>query len=164
MLVKPIDVIRFLRAPGDGNEFHLADGQYFVSDGENSKEVTNKDISVYYLNYLYKNDAPYRKAYDLLKELTAIWGVSIEWLAERTFRGNRAVMRRVFWLIAKRRFKVSNQKLAVMVGVADASTVVSGLRNVKKWVSVSDPSVMRYYTPVAHLIKEKADICKKEAV
>jgi chromosomal replication initiation ATPase DnaA len=152
MLTETLDVVKWLQQVNPNGEFHLSDGIWFISDGIESREITPEEICAMYHDGLKPDKKVLPHIQQLLQEMAGIWGVSVEWVTECRRSSDRPVMRAIFWLIAKKRFpKASRRQLGEMAGVLDHTTVRKGLRNIDRWLSISDPTVMRYYQPVAHL-------------
>lgn len=152
MLANGVDIIKWLQKCSPIGEFHLSDGRWFVSNGIDSREIAAEEIAAMYFSSLVPRKVDLPDAYGLLQEMANAWGVSVEWLQESRRSKNRPVMRAIFFFIARHRFpKAARRQLGQICGVLDHTTVRKGQRNISRWLSVRDPSVMKYYEPVAHL-------------
>lgn len=162
--MQAVDVLKWLQA---NENYMLVDGRWFTSDGVESVELTAEDIAGAYTFSLSIEERELCYLSDLLAEMCKAWKRSVGWLKEPYRSDNRPIMKRIFWMAARKIFpRVSIKAIAFMVGVTDHTTVIKGLVNANNWHSAEDGLFMRYYNKVAHLIEvpELNDICKKEAV
>lgn len=90
----------------------------------------------------------------LLLEMCSRWGITPEWLRIPSRSQDRPIMRKIFWVAAKTNYpQVTYRAIAELAGVSNHVTTIKGILAANTWRSVNDPSFMKYYNQISHLIE-----------
>lgn len=147
--MQALDVIKWLQ----GNEnYLLVDGRWFTSDGTESVELTASDVANAYHSGVPVGEKEAHRVYGLLVNMCSLWGCNVEWLKGPGKENGKPLMKRVFWLLARKYTPmVSLKTIGDMVGVTDHTTVVKGLKNARGWYDTKDELFMDYYNRAERL-------------
>jgi chromosomal replication initiation ATPase DnaA len=92
----------------------------------------------------------------LFKDMCNCWGVDLDWIREKGRDKDRPLKRKILWVAAKNKYPtIPLAYLAQLTGVTDHSTVVKGIRNIRKWLEVQDYKTLKHYRPVQHFFAPK---------
>lgn len=84
---------------------------------------------------------------------TSCWRVEFEWVINGRRNEERPVMKKILYLVLVKKFPGARLKdLANIMGHKDHAGAHHSMARAKKWLSVGDPLLMKYYEPVKHLL------------
>src|ERR1044072_1482075 len=117
-------------------------------------KIAAETVVICDLSLVYSQKESTKGAEALFVKMCERWGVTPEWLSTPVRSDSRPIMRDLFWLAAKRAYpKVTYTHLTKITGVTSYSTAVTGVEKVKRWISIRDAAVMKYYVPVAEFVE-----------